>query len=456
MKFYSLIIALIFTILGCNVFNLAGENANRTKGLNEDTFLDTLQYRSFLYFIHETDLKTGLVKDRSVPESPASIAAMGFAIPVWAVGVRNNWITKKEAAKRTLNMLEFLYNSQQNASPDATGYKGFFYHFLDMKTGKRTWNSELSTIDTALLLGGIRFALFFFDGENGSEKRIRELAEFLTHRVDWNWTTSKYENEFKGSISLGWKPETGFDKIGWVGYNEALLLYIIVAGSGYKDSHSAYNKWLSTYRWEEPFEGLGHVTFPPLFGHQYSHIFINFNNLKDKYMRNKGIDYFENSRRAVLTQWKYAILNPKRWKGYDSLTWGLTACDGPGPEYNYDGKIFNWYSARGTSGLSNVMNDDGTIAPTASAASIVFEPDLVKKTVFNMYKKYGKYGLWGKYGFVDAFNPTLNWFDKDYLAIDQAPIVLMIQNYKDGFIWNYTMQDSLIQNGLKKLGFYKN
>ncbi len=418
-------------------------------------FIDTLQHRTFLYFINETDFETGLVKDRSTANSPASIAAMGFALPVWAIGAENLWISRNEAAQRTLNMLKFLLYSKQSPEPDATGYKGLYYHFLDMKTGKRTWNSELSTIDTAWLLGGIIFASNYFNRQNPVEEKIRRFSDSLIARVDWDWLTSKYENEFLGTITLGWKPESGFDKIGWVGYNEGLFLYILAAGLGYNNYKTAYKKWLSTYRWKEPFKGLSHVIFPPLFGHQYPHMYIDFRNLRDEFMRKKNIDYFENSRRAVLTQWKYAILNPQDWKGYDSLTWGLTACDGPGPAFNDNGKKFNWYIARGTSGPEIVMNDDGTIAPTAAAASIVFAPELVAKTVFNMFVKYGKKGLWGKYGFVDAFNPTLNWYDKDYLAIDQGPIVIMIQNYKNGFVWKYTMKDSIIINGLKKLGFVK-
>ncbi len=421
--------------------------------VEQKKLLDSLQYKSFLYFIKECDINKGLVKDRSTPESPASIAAMGFAIPVWAVGVENGWITRKEAAGRTMNMLMFLKNAEQSTNKDATGYKGFYYHFLDFNTGKRTWQSELSTIDTAWLLAGIRFAYNYFSGDNVIEVQIRRLAELLTERVDWNWVTSGYHNEFEGSISLGWKPESGFDKIGWVGYNEALFLYIIAAGSDYGNARNAYSKWLSTYNWKEPFTGLAHVVFPPLFGHQYSHIFIDFKNLQDEYMKKKGIDYFENSKRAVFTQWKYAVLNPLGWKGYDSLTWGLTACDGPGPAFNFNGKNFYWYTARGTSGPGLIMNDDGTIAPTAAVSSIVFAPDLVIKTIFNLYSKYGEKGLWGKYGFVDSFNPTLNWYDSDYLAIDQAPMILMIQNYKNGFVWKYVMQDSYIRKGLNILGF---
>lgn len=434
-----------------NNLNPAYQNLSK----EDKKFLDTLQHLSFLYFIHETNFKTGLVKDRSTNSSPASISAMGFALPVWAVGVEHNWILRQEAAERTLNMLKFLINSDQSAKSDATGFNGFYYHFLDFKTGKRTWNSELSTIDTAWLLAGVRFAANYYNLNNNIEKEIRRLSDALSRRVNWNWSVLKTKNEYDSTITLGWTPEHGFDKIGWIGYNEALFVYVISAGSGLQNVNSIYNNWLSNYTWKEPYKGLAHIIFPPMFGHQYSHIFIDFRMIQDKYMQKKNIDYFENSRRAVLTQWKYAIQNPENWVGYDSLTWGLTACDGPGPRYNYDNKIFNWYIARGTSGIYDVMNDDGTIAPTAAAASIVFEPVLVIKTLKNMYSKYKDKGIWGKYGFVDAFNLTVNWFDKDFLGIDQGPIVLMIENFRNDFVWKYIMKDKLIKKGLKKTGFVK-
>ncbi len=420
---------------------------------DDESFLDSLQRRSFLYFLHETNYDNGLVKDRSTEASPASIAAVGFAIPSWAVGSERGWITREEAAKRTLNAARFFMNSEQSKDTLATGYKGLYYHFLDMKNGKRFWKSELSTIDTGLLLAGLRFAAQYFNGDNATEKEIRALADSLTFRVDWDYMTLDEKEKHGPAMSMSWRPESGFNKTGWVGYNEALILYIIAAGSNYHDYEKAYNKWLSTYRWGEPYEGLAHAQFPPLFGHQYSHMFVDFRNLADAYMRVKGIDYFENSRRAVLTQRNYAIDNPNKCEGYDSLTWGLTACDGPGSYRSGNGKKFYDYTARGYAGPDYFWDDDGTIAPTAAAASIPFAPEVVIPTLKNFMVKYGDKGLWDKYGFVDAFNPTLNWYDKDYLGIDQGPIVLMIENYRTGLIWEYCMKDPVIQKGLKRLGF---
>lgn len=431
--------------------------ANRGIGYDltpqEEAFLDTLQRRSFLYFWHESNPKNGLVKDRSTRDSPASIAAVGFALPVWAVGVERGWITRQQAVERTLACLRFFVNSKQSPDSLVTGYRGFYYHFLDMQTGLRTWDCELSTIDTALLLAGVRFAAQYYDGRSALEQEIRALAEHMTLRVDWDWITFPDTARLPNGISMGWKPEQGFNHHVWLGYNEALILFILAAGSTHSNPENAYKTWLSHYEWREPHPELAHVVFPPLFGHQYSHIFVDFRGLVDEYMQEKGIDYFENSRRATLTQRQYAIDNPLGWAGYDSLTWGLTACDGPGPSYNTNGKRFFKYHERGASGPDLIQNDDGTIAPTAAAGCIAFAPEVVVPSLMSMRERYGNKGLWGPYGFYDAFNPTLNWFNPDYIGIDQGPIVLMIENFRTGLVWEVCMRDPVIQKGLQRLGF---
>ena len=418
-------------------------------------FIDTLQYRSFLYFINEINPEKGLVRDRSAEGSPASIAGSGFAIPVWAVGAERGWISRERAVWLTLNTLRFFWKSDQSKSPSATGYQGMYYHFLNMKNGKRTWESELSTIDSGLLIAGAHFARNFYSRNNADEHEIRRLASSLTERVNWDWAVLRNGGRFNNTLSLGWKPEKGFEPVGWVGYNEALIMYIVAAGSGLSGAQKAYRRWLSFYDWREAYPGLELVSFPPMFGHHYSHMFVDFRNLPDSYMREKKLDYFENARRAVQVQRRYAMDNPRQFAGYDSLTWGLTACDGPGSNFNTADHKFKGYTARGTSGPSLIQNDDGTIAPTASAASIVFEPKLVIPAINSLYNRYGQKGLWGKYGFKDAFNPTAKWFGTDYLAIDQAPIVLMIENWRSGFVWKYMMADTVIRKGLAVLGFRK-
>jgi len=455
-----LILALILLILNqCNPLNQNPPLNSPSQPIHyqltadQSSFLDTLQHRTFLYFWHESNPDNGLVKDRSTRDSPCSIAAVGFGIAAWAIGAEHGWITRSQAVERTLNCLCFFWRSEQSTKKIATGYQGFYYHFLDMKTGKRFWNCELSTIDTAWLLAGIRFAAQYFDHTNSREKEIRQLADSLTFRVNWDWATLPDTGRDANLISMGWTPEEGFNPTGWFGYTEALYLYILAAGSRTTKAEQAYQAWLKFYRWHEPYSGLAHVIFQPLFGHQWSFMFIDFRGLVDDYMKAKGIDYFENSRRATLTQRLYALDNPRGWAGYDSLTWGWTACDGPGSAYNFDDKKFVTYAARGTSGPGLSHDDDGTIAPTAAAGSIVFAPEVVIPALMNMYKKYGEKGLWGRYGFVDAFNPTLNWYDSDYLGIDQGPILLMIENFRTGLVWRYCMKDAVIQEGLKRLKF---
>ncbi len=455
-KFYFILLLFLFPYKHEIYRHSDNFQLNKTRynlSLSDRKFLDTLQYRSFLYFWNECNPANGLVKDRSTKDSPASIAAVGFAFPIWAIGAEHKWISRNDAIKRTLAALEFFMNSEQSSDQLATGYEGLYYHFLDMNTGKREWSCELSSIDTGLLIAGIRFVRQYYSRNNMNENKIRDLADSITYRVNWNFMNIPDTNKFAGLISMAWSPEKGLADYGWFGYNEGLILQIIAAGSGYIKYRESYDGWLKTYQWHEPYPRLAHVIFPPLFGHQYSHLFVDFRGIYDRYMKEKGIDYFENSRRATLTQRLYAMQNPKRWQGYDSLTWGLTACDGPGSKFDKDGMKFHDYAARGTSGPDIVHDDDGTIAPTAAAGSVAFVPEVVIPTLEAMKERYGDKGLWNKYGFVDAFNPTIEWFDSDYLGIDEGPIVLMIENFRNGFIWKYMMKDPVIKTGLKKLGF---
>lgn len=422
-------------------------------GKDQRDFLDTVQYRSFLYFLDHSDPGNGLVRDRSTVESPASMAATGFGVVVWAIGAENKWISRETAALRTYRLLKFLLNSEQSFDPLATGYMGFYYHFVDMKSGRRVWNCELSSIDTAWLIAGLLFARQYYTERSSTETEIREMVARVLDRIDWDWFTLKNGRD-KGTISLGWTPGEAFHSKGWTGYNEALLLYIIAAGMGMDNYSDGYDKWVFQYRMAEPYEGLKHVWFPPMFGHQYSHMFIDFRGLYDQYMNDAGLDYFENSRRATLTQRLYAIDNPMDWKGYNENTWGLTACDGPGDSYNYGDRKFNYYAARGTSGPGMSHDDDGTIAPTAAGGSVVFAPEICVPALQNFYDKYGFRGLWGEYGFKDSFNPTLDWYANDYLGIDQAPFVIMIQNLKNSMVWRYTMKDPVISDGLRNLKFF--
>ena len=420
---------------------------------NEETILlDSIQQKTFLFFMNERNPGNGLVKDRSASWAPASIAAIGFALPSYAVGVERGWITRDEAANITLTILRYFMNSVQSPDTNVTGYQGFYYHFLRMNFGTRAWNCELSTIDTGLLMMGIIFSRNYFNQDNDIENEIRDIAAKLIGRMNWDFFQMPESGNHPASISMGWTPEHGLHNMGWVGYNEALFLYVLAAGSGMTNVEAAFETWLKSYDWRTPYPELSHAAFPPLFGHQFSFCFIDPEGLQDKFMSEKGIDYFENSRRATYVQKQYAIDNPYGWVGYDSLCWGISASDGPTEKYNFDNKKFLGYAGRGTSGPDLNYFDDGTIAPYAAISSIVFAPEIVIPTINSFNEKYAN-GLWSNYGYVDAFNPTLNWFNKEYIGIDQGPLLLMIENFRSGLVWNYVMKDSVILNGLKRLGF---
>jgi hypothetical protein len=414
--------------------------------------LDTIQHKTFLYFMNELDHDKGIVKDRAAKWAPASIAATGFGIPSFAIGVEHNWITRKQASKITLKILQFFANSVQSTDTNATGYKGFYYHFLRLKSGTREWKCELSSIDTGILMMGILFARNYYNLDNATENEIRTLSATLLGRMDWSFFKMSPTAKHPNCISMAWTPENGLLNHGWSGYNEGLFLYILAAGTGMKDVNESYNSWLSTYEWNTPYPGLSHVAFPPLFGHQFSHAFIDFRSLGDKYMKDKGIDYFENSRRATLVQRQYAIENPKGWVGYDSLCWGITACDGPGGSYNFGDKKFEGYAGRGTSGKGYTIAEDGTIAPYGPLSSLPFAPEVVFPTIKSMNSKYSS-KIWGKYGYYDSFNETAKWVDEDFLGIDEGPMLIMIENFRTGLVWNYVMKDPVIQKGLNQLGF---
>ena len=430
----------------------SGGKVNYPLTQNEEKMLDSIQYKTLQFFLNEHHPEKGIVKDRTARWAPASIASTGFGIPSFAIGAERKWITRDQAAEITLRILKFFINSVQSNDTNVTGYKGFYYHFLKMKSGTREWNCELSSIDTGILMMGIIFARNYYNLNNEAEKQIRSLAAILLDRIDWNFMEMPATGKFASTISMGWSPENGLHDYGWIGYNEALFLYVLAAGSGMENAERSYKSWLKSYKWQTPYKGLSHVAFPPLFGHQFSQAFIDYRGIADEYMREKGIDYFENSRRATYVQRQYAMDNPKGWVGYDSLCWGVTASDGPTEKYNFGDKKFLGYAGRGTSGPDYNYFDDGTIAPYASLSSLPFAPEIVLPTIKSMNEKYGQ-KLWGKYGFYDSFNPTAKWFNDDFIGIDEGPMLIMIENFRTGLVWNYVMKDPIIQKGLNKLGY---
>ena len=430
----------------------------------QSAFLDTLERRTFDWFWERTDNNTGLTPDRWPTKSFSSVAAIGFALTAYPVGVERGYVTRGAAANRTLNTLRFMYNAPQGSQPtNVTGYKGFFYHFLDMQTGYRFQQVELSTIDTSLLIAGVLFCQSYYTGADATESAIRAYADSLYLRIEWPWAVARAP-----AVSMGWHPESGFIKADWNGYNEGMIVYVLAFGSPtHPIGPEAWTHWTNTYHWAS-FYGQTHVNFAPLFGHQYSHIWIDFRGIKDEYMRGKGIDYFENSRRATISQRQYAIDNPGSFRDYGSNIWGLTAVDGPhDTTVVVDGisRRFHTYSARGAA--AGEIRDDGTIGPTAAGGSVPFAPEIAIPALITMREKYAD-NLFTNYGFLDSFNPTfrlpikphhgsvvagVGWFDSDYLGIDQGPIIAMIENYRTELIWKTMRTNKYIVAGLKKAGF---
>ena len=442
----------------------------RARPLRLDPDIAELQRRTFDWFVHVTDRSTGLTPDRWPTPSFASIAAVGFALTCWPIGVSRGWMTRTEARERTLITLRFFAEAPQG--PEATGkagYKGFFYHFLDMQTGHRFAKCELSTVDTTLLVAGMLFAARFFDRAHADEVEIRRLAQMIYERIEWDWILPRANR-----VSMGWHPETGFIASDWSVYNEGMLLVLLAVGSPtHPVSPNAWHEWCWVYdqSWTDEW-GPEHLHFAPLFGHQYSHLWADFRGIQDSWLRGKSgwldqyFDYFENSRRAVYAQRKYAIDNAGGWAGYSADVWGLTACDGPGDftqnAFGRDREFFS-YSARGPGD-----RDDGTLAPTAAASSLPFAPELVVPCVKAMKERYGA-GIYTEWGFLDSFNPTLTersgplqhgkivpgvgWVDGDYLGIDQGPIVIMAENHRSDFVWRLMRSEPNLRRGLELSGF---
>jgi hypothetical protein len=287
--------------------------------------LRRLQQEAFVYFVEQANPANGLVRDKTQAGAPASIAAVGFALAAYPVGVERGFLPRAAAVERTLATLRFFWRSPQGPEPDATGYRGFYYHFLDMASGRRAWRCELSTIDTAFLLAGMLAGACYFDHETAEEQEIRTLADALYRRADWPWA-----QDGGAAVTHGWRPETGFLPHRWQGYDEALLLYALGLGSPTHPLPGAsYTAWTSTFTWKRLY-GQELLYGGPLFIHQFSPMWIDLRGIQDAVMRDRGLDYFENSRRATYVQQAYARENPLQFDGYNEYCWGLTASDGPG------------------------------------------------------------------------------------------------------------------------------
>ena len=430
-------------------------------------FYEDIERRTFRFFWETVNRKNGLVPDRWPTPSFSSIAAVGFALPAYAIGVERGWCTRAQARDLTLTTLRFFWNAPQGPERSGvSGHKGFFYHFLDMESGARFREVELSTVDTTILLMGALFAAQYYDRENSAEREIRQLAQALYARADWSF----FRSDGRQAIAMGWHPESGLIPANWVGYNEGMFVNILALGSPtHGVGPEVWREWVARY--PEFWRGSGptrRIAFAPLFGHQYSHIFIDFRGIRDAPMRAAGFDYFENSRRETYANRAYCAANPMRWDGYSSRMWGLSACDGPGSfelEFKGQKRTFFGYAARGPIAEPD-GRDDGTIAPTAALGSLPFAPEIVIPCAEALLKQHG---LFRKYGFADSFNPSFRfadaklesgsvdpvhgWVAADYLGIDQGPILLQAANYRDEFVWRHMRRSPAIRRGLKRAGF---
>jgi hypothetical protein len=418
---------------------------------SDDALLERLQRNAFEYFRRNANPVNGLIADTTRPGAPSSIAVVGFALSAYPVGVERGWMKRVDAVTCTLTALRFFSSSDQSGSAQATGYHGFYYHFLDMRSGTRMWHSEISLIDTALLIAGVLTAGAYFDGDSEDESELRRLAAALYRRVDWRWAQRE-----RGAVTHGWKPECGFLNYGWEGYSEAILLYVLGLGSPtHPLTEESYPAWTVTYQWENLY-GHDLLYAGPLFIHQFSHAWIDFRGIQDAFMREKGSDYFENSKHATYVQREYATRNPRNFAGYAADRWGVSAGDGPSALPRLVAgrhQAFYGYAARGVP----YGPDDGTISGPSTLSSLVFAPEIVLPALRRMARQ-GQ-GASDEWIHASGFNETVTeagphgWVSEGAFGLDQGMIVLMIENYRSGLLWRLSRADPWIRSGLRRAGF---
>jgi hypothetical protein len=417
--------------------------------VTDGALLDRLQRGAFAYFTENTNPRNGLVADTSRGGSPCSIAVVGFALSSYPVAVERGWMARSECAALTLRTLEFFWRSVQGDRPDSTGFQGFYYHFLDMQSGRRMWRCELSVVDTALLMAGILTAACYFDGV-GDEARIRELSDALYRRVNWQWAQNGH-----ATVSQGWKPECGFLHYGWEGYNEATIVYVLGFGSPTHPLPAAsFAAWTITYQWENLL-GQDVLYSGPLFTHLFSHAWIDYRGIQDDFMRERGSDYYENTRRVIAVHREYGGRNPRGYEGYDRNLWGITAGDGPGNRELRQGRRdrrFFGYMSRGVP----YGPDDGTIAPWGMLSTLPFNAEAALSGTRYLLKTYPQVCSIDR--FSSGFNPTLpaegnGWLSDGYYGLDQGLLVMMIENHRTGLPWNITRHCPTIRAGLTRVGF---
>ncbi len=395
---------------------------------NANSFLDEIQKRTFNYFLEEVDSKTYLVKDRNTADSNYATGLSGFQMTAYVIGVERGWIAKEEALHRMNILMDFLLNNLPN-------YHGLIPHWFD--SGRKViWEIWMGdAVETTFVLAGALTARAYFSGGLASEISFRKKVDQFFKRIEWDALLARNKKEdAKGLLPWHWSLKNGASALELQGYNEAMMVYLLALGAPeHAIPETSWQAWASTYQ-KGIYGTYELISCAPLFTHQYSHLWVDFRNQRDRYT-----NYFENSILATLANREYSL----KENNYSSEIWGLSASEGP-----------NGYKAYGAPPIASLVPvfNDGTIAPTAAAGSIMFTPELSIAALYGMRERF-RDKVWGKYGFKDAFNPSRNWFFDNYLGLDEGSILIAIENYRTGFIWRLFMQNPYIQEGLKKAGF---
>jgi hypothetical protein len=394
--------------------------APTTLSLQDDQFLNELEHSNFLFFWEQANPETGLIKDRcNVREKDtslaASIASTGFGLTAICIGEQRGFVSHADARLRVIAALSFLWHKLPT-------HRGFFYHFANINTGERIWDSEVSSVDTALLLCGVLTCRQHFHDD-----MIAELAHAIFDRVDWTWVS-----EDTSLLSHGWTPELGFIPSRWDLYSELMMIYLLGMGSS---SHPLDSEtWFAWKRTVFEYDGLRYIgSFAPLFVHQYSQAWFNFRGKKDRYA-----DYFHNSMIATDVHRRFCVELNEQFSDYSDALWGITASDSQ-----------NGYVAWG--GPPAMGPIDGTVVPAATGGSLPFLPDATMRVLRTIHDHYPK--AWCRYGFVDAFNPLTDWYDTDVVGIDTGITMLMAENARSGFVWDTFMKNPEAQRGMVNAGF---
>jgi hypothetical protein len=387
----------------------------------DDTFLEQMENANFQYFWEQCDPKTGIVKDRcnvraSDKSVLGSIAATGFGLTALCIGEKRGYISYAQARDRALTALRFFWKKMPNE-------RGFYYHWANISTGERLWQSEVSSVDTSILLCGILTCRQYFQ-----HSEISQLAQEIFNRVDWRWLS-----EDTRILPHGWTPEGGFLQYRWDSYSEMMMMYLLGLGSS---SHAlppqAWDAWKRT---TFEFDGIHYIgSYAPLFVHQYSQAWFDFRGKRDQYA-----DYFQNSILATDVHRRFCLSLAGKFRDYSDNLWGITASDS---EHGYE----VWGGPPATGPI------DGTVVPCASAGSIPFLPGPVMRVLRNIQYRYGA-GTWSRYGFVDAFNPRTNWYDSDIVGIDSGISMVMAENARTAFVWDTFMKNPEAQRGMERAGF---